>query len=285
MTLKNKPFIGILAFIIVLLTMPVGHAFMILMQIILGENYQYVGAMLVGLLGFSALLISLKKEDDTTRTFLGLFAGIFMWTGFVEFAFVFYANQLGIAPLMENGEVVTKPEYLMIPSSIGLYLSVVVYFFLNGQTRCSFFRWFRRLFKMKIPSVADAKTKNYAIITAMETVFIMWTFYILLMIAYDKTIFGVRHPFTYFIFIGSLIWSFSLFIRLIKYAKIAPAIRYAIPTVIIFWNAVEILGRWDFFKEIWVEPTHYALEMGLILLAFIGVIILTLMTPKQKNIE
>ena len=232
MKLNQKPFIGILAFIIVLFTMPVGHAFMILMQIILGETYQYVGAMLVGLLGFAALLISLKKEDETTRTFLGLFAGIFMWTGFVEFAFVYFANHLAIAPLMEKGEVVTKPEYLMIPSSIGLHFSVVGYFFLNGQTRCNFFRWLRRLFKMKIPSVADAKTKNYAIITSMETIFILWTFYILLMIAYDKSIFGDRHPFTYVVFIGSLIWSLYLFIRLIKYAKIAPAIRYAIPTPI-----------------------------------------------------
>lgn len=120
MKLDQKPMIGILAFIIVLFTMPLGHAFMILIQVILGKTYQYVGA-----------------------------------------------------------------------------------------------------------------------------------------------IFGDRRPFTYFIFFGSLLWSLYLIIRLVKYAKIAPAMRYTIPTVVIFWNSVEILGRWDFFKEIWVEPTQYALEMGL----------------------
>lgn len=284
MKLNNKPFIGISAFVIVLFTMPLGHALMILMQLILGETYQYIGAILVGLLGFAALFFSLKKESETTRTFLGLFAGIFLWTGFVEFSFVFFADHLAIAPVMENGEVVTKPEYLLLPATIGLYLSTIVYFFLNGQTRCNFFRWFRRLFKLNIPAVPDSKTKNYAIITAMETVFILWTFYILLMLAYDKVFFGDRHPFTYVVFAGSLLWSLYLFVRLIKYNKTAPAIRYAIPTVVIFWNSVEILGRWDFFKEIWVEPTQYALEMGLILAAFIGVIILTLLAPKTKKI-
>ena len=71
--------------------------------------------------------------------------------------------------------------------------------------------------------------------------------------------------------------------RLIKFKKIAPAIRSAIPTVIIFWNAVEILGRWNFFKEIWIEPMNYALEMGLIFIAFVVVIVLTILTPNGKR--
>jgi len=203
----------------------------------------------------------------------------------VEFSFVFFANHLGIEPIIENGEVVTKPEYLLLPSSIGIYISIIFYFFLNGQTRCNFFRWFRRLFKIKLPSAADAKTKNYAIITAMEMILILWTFYILLMITYDNSIFGDRHPFTYVVLVGSLIWSLYLFVRLLKFSKIAPAIRYAIPTVVIFWNVVEILGRWNFFKEIWVEPMEYVLEMTLMLFAFIAVIVLTLITPKPKTVD
>jgi len=285
MNLKSKPFIGIMAFIIVLFTMPLGHAMMILMQLFLGETNQYIGAIIVGLFGFAALLISLKDKNDTHRTFLGLFSGIFMWTGFVEFSFVFFAEHLSIMPILENGEVVTKPEYLLLPSTIGLNLSIIIYFLLNGQNRCNFFRWIRRLFKMNIPSVPDAKTKNYAVVTAMETILIMWSFYIVLMLAYDKTIFGDHHPFTYTVFFGALLWSLYLIIRLMKISKIAPAIRYAIPTVIIFWNAVEILGRWDFFKEIWVDPTNYILEMGLIFGAFIGLVILLILTPKNKKIE
>jgi len=117
----------------------------------------------------------------------------------------------------------------------------------------------------------------------MEIVLVLWTFYILLMIAYGKSLFGDRHPFTYFVFAGSLIWSLYLIIRLLKYKKIAPAIRYAIPTVVIFWTSVEILGRWNFFKEIWIEPTHYLLEMGLILVALAAVIVLTLLKTKEQG--
>jgi len=156
MSLKDKPFIGIFAFFIVLFFMPLGHAFMILIQTILGETYQFVGAIVVGLLGFAALLLSLKKESETIRTFLGLIAGILLWTGFVEFSFVFFTKHLAIAPVIENGEIVTKPEYLLLPSTLGLYLTFVIYFFLDGQIHCNFFTWFRRLFKMHLPSVPDA---------------------------------------------------------------------------------------------------------------------------------
>ncbi len=111
----------------------------------------------------------------------------------------------------------------------------------------------------------------------------LWFFYIVLLLVYDKTLLGDRHPVTYALFAGSLIWSLYLFIRLIKFSKMAMAVRYAIPTVIIFWNAVEILGRWNFFKEIWIEPMNYALEMGLIFFAFVIVTLLTLFTPKKQK--
>jgi len=283
MDFSKKPFIGMLAFVLVLFTMPVGHAVMILTQLILGETYQYVGAVLLGLLGFGALLASLKKKSETTRTFLGLFAGICLWTGFVEFSFVFYASHLGIPPVIENGEVVTKPEYLLIPSTIGILISIMFYFFLNGQTRCGFFLWFRRLFRLKIPFTPNTQTKNYAIVTAMETIFVLWAFYIVMMIAYDKDILGDRHWFTYVLFAGFLVWSIYLILRLIKYVKVGAAIRYAIPTVVIFWNCVELLGRWNFYREFWIEPTKYALEVGLIFTAFAGAILLTVLSSNDKE--
>lgn len=284
MVLNRKPFVGILAFALVLFIMPLGHAVMILTQVILGETYQYVGAVLLGLLGFAALLLSLKKESETTRTFLGLFAGICLWTGFVEFSFVFYAAHLGVPPIIENGEIVTKPEYLLIPSTVGIFLSTMFYFFLNGQTRCGFFLWFRRLFRMRIPHTPDTETKNYAIITAMETIFVLWAFYIVMMIAYDEHILGDRHWFTYVLFAGFLVWSVYLILRLIKYVKIGAAVRYAIPTVVIFWNCVEFLGRWNFYEEFWIEPTRYALEVGIIFAAFTAAILLTVISSRGKKL-
>ena len=47
-------------------------------------------------------------------------------------------------------------------------------------------------------------------------------------------------------------------------------IRMAIATVIIFWTPVEILGRMNFFTEIWVEPEKYIVQMVSILIIFIA---------------
>ncbi len=278
----DRPLIGILAFLIVLFTMPLGHALMIMIEKALGHSYQYHGAFLLGILGTILLGIGAKSGKETKATWLGFFGAILLWTGWVEFAFVWSAHHVGVQPFVENGEIVTKPEYLIMPSSIGLLFSSMLYFLFNGTTRCNFFTWFRRRLKLKLPNEGAGKKRNFAVITAMETIYIMWFFYILLLIVYDKSILGDQHPATYGVFVGSLTWSLYLFIRLIKYRKIAPAIRYAIPTVVIFWNAVEILGRWDFFKEIWVEPMNYILEMGLILVAFIVVSVAALITPKKR---
>ncbi len=283
MSIYRKPFIGITAFIMVLFTMPLGHALMVLVEKIFGEGYQYPAATVLGFVGVGLIVIAFRKNEETPATWLGFFAGILIWTGWVEFSFVYFANHLAVAPLIENGEVVTKPEYLILPSSLGLFLATVLYFFFRRETRCNFFNWFHRNLKMELQPTDAGRKRNFAIITATETVYILWMFYILLMIVYDNRFFGDYHPATYFVFFGSLLWSLYLFIRLIKFQKTARAIRYAIPTVIIFWNAVEILGRWGFFEEIWVHPWDYTLEMGLIFAAFVGVTVLTMLTPGIQN--
>lgn len=283
MKLNNKPFIGILAFIVVLFTMPIGHAVMILIEKIFGHSGQFPGATALGIIGAVLLWFGARNKDETPATWYGFFGGLLLWTGWVEFSFVWSAQHLGVPPLIENGEIVTKPEYLMMPSTMGLLLSSMLYFLFNGKTRCIFFSWLQRNLKLNIPRKANGKQRGFAIITAMETIYIMWFFYIVLLLIYDKNILGDQHPVTYVVFAGSLIWSLYLFIRLIKFSKMAPAVRYAIPTVIIFWNAVEILGRWDFFKEIWVEPMNYALEMGIIFAAFIVVSVLTFLTPQDRK--
>lgn len=283
MSIYRKPFIGITAFIVVLFTMPLGHTLMVLVERIFGEDYQYPAAFVLGFIGFSLLVVAFKKNEETPATWLGLFAGILIWTGWVEFSFVYFGEHLAVEPLVENGEIVTKPEYLILPSSVGLFFATVLYFFFRRESRCNFFNWFHRNLRMGLHPTDAGRKRNFAIITATETVYLLWVFYILLMIVYDNRIFGDYHPATYFVLFGSLVWSFYLFVRLVKFQNTARAIRYAIPTVIIFWNSIEILGRWGFFEEIWVSPWDHSVEMGLIFAAFIGVTILTILTPDTPN--
>ena len=266
----KKPFIGILAFFIILLTMPLGHALMIITEHVFGKGYVFQAAFALGLLGLVLLIVGMKSQKEAKATFLGLFAGILIWTGWIEFSFVYFANHVGVQALIENGEVVTKPEYLILPSSIGFLAFIFIYFIFNQRTQCNFFKWLQRNLRINFINRKPAdKDRLLALITATEIIIIMWTFYIALMLIYDKKIFGDYHPVTYVFAFGSLLWSLYLFIKLIKISKMSYAIRYGIPVVIIFWNVVEILGRWDIYEEIWVKPMEYKVEITSILLVLL----------------
>ncbi|MCD6379583.1 hypothetical protein J7M07_03975 [bacterium] len=280
----TKPFVGILAFLIVLFTMPIGHAVMIIMEKVFGHEYLFLAASIIGVIGVVLLVLGVKIKNETKATFYGIFSGLLIWTGWIEFAYVYIAQKYDVSPLIENGEVVTKPEYLIMPSSIGFLAVFLLYFLFNGKTQCKFFTWWQKLFKIDRASTVGVKReKSLALISAMEMIMILWTFYMVLLIVYDKTILGDRHPVTYIVAFSSLLWSLYLFLKLIKIRKLAYALRYSIPTVIIFWNFVEILGRRDIFKEIWIEPGKYWIEMSAILFVFLLLFGISLLERKKAT--
>ena len=265
--------------------MPLGHAMMVLNEEVFVEN-KLIGAFVLGVIGVVLLVVSIKNNyKDSTSTMLGLLAGILVWTGWIEFSFVWIADKLSIQGLTENGEVVTKPEYLIMPSSIGLLGSFFLLYIFT-QTNCQFFNWFQKLFGIK----AQIKTgggiqKPISIVTFIETIMILWTFYIVLLLVYDKDIAGDNHPFTYIVAFGSLFWSIYLFLNLIKIKTFDYAIRYAVPTVIIFWNFVEVMGRWNLFKEIWVHPFEHWIEITIITILLIVFIAYYIYENRKSNLE
>ncbi|MCD4698329.1 MAG: hypothetical protein K8S16_19045 [Bacteroidales bacterium] len=281
----KKPLIGILAFFIVLLTMPLGHAAMILMEKGFGHEYIYHAAIILGLIGLILIVWGVLINKDIKSTFLGLFGGLFIWTGWIEFAFVYYANRFHVAPLMENGEVVTKPEYLIMPSSIGFWAILMMFYFFCSKSGCKFFNWFQQKLKVRDAVKLHSASPNFAMTTMMELIALLWTFYLVLLFVYDSNFFGDRHPVTYIIAFGSLLWSGYLFLKLLRIPNTGYAIRYAIPTVIIFWNFVEILGRWDVFKEIWIEPGEYWLEMLLIFSIFVILVVIGVFGKRKSKIS
>lgn len=260
----TTPWTGILSFFIVLFTMPLGHAAMILMEKLIGPSHLYLSALLLGAAGSILLLLGIFTVRETKATLAGLFGGLFVWTGWIEFAYVYYAHRFGVQPLLENGEIVTKPEYLIMPSSIGFWVVIMLFYTFSTRSGCNMFTWIQRKlhYGQKPESKLQPVIRNAAMTAFMEMNILMWTCYIVLLIAYDEHFLGDRHPLTIAIAVGSLLWSAYLFIRLVKIKKIAYAIRYSIPTVIIFWTFVEIAGRWNFFEEIWTNPLYYRKEMA-----------------------
>lgn len=111
---------GVWAFLIVLFSMPLGHALMILSEKFAGDAYVFHAALVMGFIGVALLLWGFIARNATQQTILGFLGGVLFWTGWVEFAFVYYARRYGIEPLLDpvTKEVITKPEYLIMPSSI-----------------------------------------------------------------------------------------------------------------------------------------------------------------------
>lgn len=257
--------------------MPLGHAAMILTEKMLGRDLLYPAAFGLGLAGVILLLAGIFSAREGTATFAGLFGGLFVWTGWIEFGYVYYAHRFGVQPLLENGEVVTKPEYLIMPSSAGFWAIILLFYVFSTKSGCNFFNWIQRKLHYDgakqgdggEPARLQPLVRNVAMTTFMELNVLLWTCYMVLLFAYDTAFLGDRHPVTACIAFGSLIWSVYLFIRLLKIRKIAYAVRYAIPTVIIFWTFVEIMGRWNILKEIWVEPSEYQMEMGIMAAVFV----------------
>lgn len=279
----KKPFIGIIAFVVVLFTMPLGHALMIVMEKVFGDHYVFQVALYMGLVGLALLIWGMMTSKKTTATFLGLFSGLLVWTGWIEFTFVYYAKRFQVAPLIEDGQVVTKPEYLIMPSSIGFWIVIMLYYFFGSKTGCTFFTWFQKRLKIINPKQLKPSSHNIALTTFMELNMILWTFYLLLLFVYDKEFIGDKSIVAHIVAYVSLFWSFYLFSKLIKKNNMGYAIRYAIPTVIIFWNFVEILGRWNVFKEIWVHPFEYMVEMLIFVLVVIVASAFILMERKIKT--
>ncbi len=265
--------------------MPLGHAAMIIMEKSFGHEYVYHAAVILGIIGFGLVVWGTIIDKEANSTFLGLFGGLFIWTGWIEFAYVYYANRFGVEPLIVNGEVVTKPEYLIMPSSIGFWAIIMMFYFLSSKSGCKFFNWFQQKLKIRNAIKLQPVSHNFTMTTVMELIALLWTFYLVLLFAYDSNFFGDRHPVTYIIAFGSLLWSGYLFIKLLRITKIGYAIRYAIPTVIIFWNFVEILGRWNIFKEIWVEPGKYWFEMLLIFSVFIILVVIGFFGKRKSEIQ
>lgn len=276
--------VGIPAFILVLLTMPLGHALMVLNEHWLGHRYQLLGAGALGIIGTVLLVWGIRLNNDRSKaTLLGLIAGILIWTGWVEFSFVWIAQKLNVPHYVENGEIATKAEYLIMPSSLGLLGSLLLFFILN-KTNCTFFRWIQNIAKLKaVKSTATIK-KPFAITTMVEVVVITWAFYILLLLIYDNSILGDHHPVTYAVALGSLLWSIVLITKLLTIQKFDYAVRYAVPTVIIFWNFIEIIGRWGLMKEIWIEPIAYWPHMTFTLLCFALFIVYYLRAIRNKTL-
>lgn len=263
---------SVASFLLVLFTMPLGHALMILMEHLLEPTVLHASAFAMGAAGVAMVVAGVFARGDTRQTLWGLFGGLLFWTGWVEFLFMYYAHRHGAQPEIVNGEVVTKPEYLILPASFGFWAMVMLLYLFCIRSGCNFFNWCQKqIFRgRRTEIVARPMTRHVSLVTFMQLNMLLWTSYLLLMFCYDGNFLGDHHPVTLLLAIGCLTGAAFMFRRQLKIGSWGANIRFSIATVIVFWTPVEIFGRMNLVKEIWVEPMQYKTEMIILALAFVA---------------
>ena len=271
--------------LIILLLMPLGHALMIIMEHTMQPTTLHYSAFAMGFVGLVITIWGVFVKGDTKQTVFGMAGALLFWTGWIEFLFQYYATRWGTQPEIENGEVVTRPEYLILPATFGMWMMVMVLYIFSTKNGCDFINWWQRvLFRSRKNEIAARPmTHHTSIVTFMELNMILWTSYLLLMFCYDKNFLGDHHPVTSIIAAVCLIGSFFIFKKQLKLSAWGANIRMAIATVIVFWVPVEVLGRLDFFKEFWIEPEKYTTQMISILVAFVALLIYIMIAARKKK--
>lgn len=90
---KNYWWKTIASFLVVLFTMPLGHALMMIMEKTMDETAVHQAGFYMGLAGLIMVITGVFVKGDTKQTLWGLFGGLFFWTGWIEFLFQYYATR------------------------------------------------------------------------------------------------------------------------------------------------------------------------------------------------
>lgn len=273
MTTKKYPGKALASFLLVLFTMPLGHAAMILMEHWLAPDPLHVCAFLLGLAGLIITIIGVFVKGDLKQTLCGLFGGLLFWTGWVEFLFQYYADRFGMQPYVDEATgKVTQPEYLILPATFGFMMMFLLLYLFSIRSGCNFFNWCqKKLFgSRRNIIVARPITRHTSIVTFMELNLMMWVCYVLLMFCYDTEFLGDTHPVTLVIAVGCLIGSMFIFLKQLRIASWGANIRMSIATVLTFWTFVEVLGHIGIMKEIWLEPTEHVGVMTALVVLFVA---------------
>ena len=198
---KRYWFKTVISVLVVLCFMPLGHAMMIMMEHLLPPSALHYCAFALGAVGLAIVIAGVFVKGDTRQTLLGLIGGLLFWTGWVEFLFQYYANRYGVQPEIVNGEIVTKPEYLILPATFGMWMLIMTVYVFSVKTGCYCINWLQKLFfgKRKDEIVTRPLSRHTSITTFMELNMMMWACYLLLMFCYDSRFLGDSHPVTFLV--------------------------------------------------------------------------------------
>lgn len=223
----------------------------------------------IGLTALGALLMwwTSRLKSDAAQTIVGLFAGNLMWTGGVEYGLTIAARSLGVAKSVAvvNGQVTAVfGEYVLLKHSWGVLALVMGYLLFLESSRCPVFLFWRERVPTMRGALVTGRIDNYGPRSAFQYATTVWGFYLLLLWAYDESVFGVHGFFTTAVLFASLAGTVYCVWKLNQHTGWGPAIRYAVGAMIVAWTPLEIAGKWGLFREPWLflHPTTLVIFFG-----------------------
>ena len=289
---------------------------MIMMEHLLSPTVLHYSAFLMGFVGLVITIVGALQKGDTKQTIWGITGAMLFWTGWVEFLLAYYAQRYGThCDLIGNGIVQTtteyvngigvsheflingqslesisrpelkairgsRPEYLIMPATFGMWMMFMVLYLFCSRTGCDFLIWIQRHMKIEDNFELRPMAHHSSIVVFMEWNIMMWGLYLLLMFCYDPVFLGSNSPVTYAVAILALISSMLMLKKQLHISTWGRNIRFALATVIVFWTFVEIVARNGFFNEVWVDPMNHVTEMVIIVGTFVATIIITFVKAK-----
>lgn len=211
--------------------------------------------LVITLIGLVLMWITSRLKGDAAQTIVGIFAGNLLWTGGVEYGLTIAARTFGIAKTVTvvNGQLTAVyGEYVLLKYTWGVMALVIGYLVFLESSRCPLFLGWRTHVPTMRGAIATGRIDNYGPRSAFQYATTVWGFYLLLLWAYDETLFGVHGLFTNSVMFLSLAGSLYCVWRLHQQRGWGQAIRYAVGAMIVVWTPIEIAGKWGIFRQPWI---------------------------------
>ena len=262
--------VGLKAFLVVLLVMPLGHACTVI-ALRLPPQGQIAVTIICVMLAAVVMYISRFIKSSAWDTFCGLIAGTLLWAGLVEIWVKLGAKAIG------------AEEQKVMELTIAIIIPLILYFLFNENTRCNLFISLRKVLHTQKGAVREIPIENWGPRTAFKMFTLIWMGHVALFFAYDPDFFGTQSLFCKIFFISCLIGGTYLFYRLTKAEEMGFAYRYAIPTVVVIWSCIETLAKWKILSEPWI--TLNPAFLILVVVVFVLTIVLIRRAEKAKKIN
>ena len=276
-TLYRRPWVGLLGLMVGFLTQPLGHTVYKVMLAAFGDAVYYA-AVGVGIVGFLIVWRGLR-QDELKATWMGMLGGWFIWIGWFEYAFKFFAELYavpgyGVEPEVQGGYV-AAPQANMLQATVTIMLALfLLYGMFNLQTKCNFMRFFHRNLRFSPGMPTPDNHRSFARITAMEVLFVTWFCYqFWLYMIY----FGTRGPGVQVVmatYVAWSAWAFYLVWKCTQQVRVAPALRYGVGAGIVLWGSAEMPAHFGAYREYWLYPLEYPVFNAIVTAVFVGGIVL-----------